>query len=261
MNLRIAIAFVLFSAAVGHFFVNDDETSYHWRAVASLMRPSAEKKAFRPANEKITEITRMADNLETDAIFRQRAHVDAKRAALNDARSKMPYFPSAAQKADVRDLEFEYNSAVQHLTHLQDKRTALLNQIKPLHGIWSVAFYEEQRGAIRDTMRSIHKNSYDNAWWSTLFNADSDSSFADVVIQFFTQWMLSYALMLPFAALYFIVFQTPYVIWQYSSRPSDLVTGLVAWVLSALAFLLPVALFGYGMRELLARYRTRKQKY
>ena len=253
MKQSTAIFFGVFLAIVAHVFHSDEDYfSSLFRRIPFSSNPKAHSDNSN-AN-RITELTRMADNLQSDAIARQIAAVNEQRGRLEGARRKMPFFPSVDEKANVQHLESEHQRALLRLSDLENQRNAVLQQIKPLHGIWSVAFYEEQRHAIRETMRSIHHSSYNSAWWSTLFNP-SNESFKDMVVQFFLEWMVSYMVMLPFAAVYFMLIQTPHTIWQYSARPSDLLTAVVAWALSGVAFLLPVALFGYLLREVLMRYR------
>ncbi|KNH04045.1 pericentrin [Perkinsela sp. CCAP 1560/4] len=209
-------------------------------------------KADVQKNQQITELEKSSQRILDEDILRQRAIVDQHEASYKSVKARMPFFPSAADRAELGKYESTFREAQTNLSALEARHQGLLRQLKQLHGIRSMAFYEEQKQSIRQAMRQLHQTSYDNAWWSTLLSGKSDS-IKDLIVNFFVEWMYTFILMFPFTVAYFLLWRTPMTIWQYSSAPSDILLGTVAWMVSAIAFVLPIAIFLFLLRFVLLK--------
>ncbi|AAZ10574.1 hypothetical protein, conserved [Trypanosoma brucei brucei TREU927] len=157
------------------------------------------------------------------------------------------FFVSEVDKARIKRLDEAYRERLAELSVLNKQEEMLLAKLKPLYGIVSQRFMQEQRDTIAQTLRTLQDMSYDQAWYNSLFNIREAESFTDLIIGFAIEWLSTYIFMYPFASLYYAFWSAPWSIYAYSSGPFDIVVGAFAWVASVTFMLLPyLALIGGG---------------
>lgn len=194
--------------------------------------------------------------------------VNQATSGLERAKSAGGWFPNAQQKETIRIMEDEYRRASMQLQRAKSREVQLSNRMKPLYGIVSYQWMQEQRATIRESLKTVNEMAYNQAWWSSLFNSRAES-LTDLIIGFFVQWLVTYIIIYPFAAAYYVLWSAPWSIFEYSSSISDIFVGLIAWLAAALAITLPfVALVGgiiFFVRkyqpELEARAQARRHHY
>ncbi|RNF17836.1 uncharacterized protein Tco025E_04743 [Trypanosoma conorhini] len=192
--------------------------------------------------------------------------------ALAEARKQSGWlFTSAEAKARIKMLDAEYEKNLAALTALKQEEERMLAKVKPLYGIVSRRFAQEQRHAIVDAVKQVQEMSYVQAWYNSLLDLGNSETLTDVIVGFLGQWLLGYVVMYHFAAVYYALWTAPWNIYAYSSGPSDVLVGVLAWCVCVAIMLLPVlALVGgclylrryYGDRvaEALNRARNRERR-
>ncbi|ORC90074.1 uncharacterized protein TM35_000091240 [Trypanosoma theileri] len=194
--------------------------------------------------------------------------------ALEDAKRKAGWiFTKSEDKARIKMLDEQYEKNLAEVAVLYRQEQMMLAKIKPLYGIVSRHFVQEQRDTIASAVNQVQQLSYDQAWYSSLFNLRDAETFTDIIVGFLLEWLMGYILMYPFAVLYYALWKAPWSIYAYSSGISDVFVGFMAWAVSVSVMLLPVlALIGgfwyihrnYGDRVMqslnTARERERRRR-
>lgn len=173
---------------------------------------------------------------------------------LRKAKSDAGWFASSQEKERVQRLDAEFERNMMAVAAVQNEEKALQTQLKPLYGIVSFPFYAEQRNTIKSCISKVQEMSYNNAWYSGLFNAHRAESITDIFIQFFIEWLVGYVIMYPFAVLYYALWAAPWSIYEYSSGATDVVVGAVAWATSVVAMLLPLLALAGGAWLIFVKY-------
>ncbi|EPY26304.1 hypothetical protein AGDE_07686 [Angomonas deanei] len=130
----------------------------------------------------------------------------------------------------------------------------MLSKLKPLYGIVSREFVQEQKRSIKDSIQFAKDVSYDNAFYSSLFNIGDAESITDVIAGFFIQWVFNYILVYPFAVLYYAFWTAPRSVYAYSSGITDIVPGVVAYVVSVAVMCAPLVVLLGGMYLVKRKY-------
>lgn len=167
--------------------------------------------------------------------------------ARNEAKRGAGWIYTSEERARISRLDHEVERGSRALAAVQREELALEKSIKPLYGIVSLEFYNEQRRTIASSIATVQKMSYDNAWYSGLFNAHRAESFSDLILQFFIEWLVGYVVMYPFAVLHYALWVAPWSIYEYSSSTSDVLVGIVAWLCSVGLMMMPLVALGGGM--------------
>lgn len=181
---------------------------------------------------------------EVEPALSRVARLSQARAAAKQSSSWMP---SSEERQRIYAIEQELNAASQALVAAQNKELAIKNKMKPLWGIVSYQFMQEQQVTIKDCITKVNEMAYNQAWWHSIFNARAES-LTDLIVQFFLQWIMSYILMYPFAAAYYALWAAPWSVYSYSSSYQDLLIGIAAWLVSVIVMILPLlvlAVTGY----------------
>lgn len=150
---------------------------------------------------------------------------------------------SAEEKERIRNLDSELERNQRALAQVHEEEKALEARLKPMYGIVSYPFYVEQRNTIRSCVAKVQELSYNNAWYSSLFETMSnrrEKSLSDIIIGFFIEWLVGYIFMYPFAVGYYAFWAAPWSIYSYSSGASDVVLGAGAWLLAVAVMMLPI---------------------
>eukprot|EP00760_Papus_ankaliazontas_P035401 PhM_4_TR7778/c0_g1_i1/m.17795 len=212
-------------------------------------------------DQKIIELENRLHSVREEAVLPAAQEVARRRSIVHHARSEMPWMPSVGQKERMHRLEQELHEAEAELARAESHALDLHSRLKPLYGIWSNEFYEEQKDTLQKTLGFVKDASYNGAWWDTLLSSRHES-LTDMIVSFFVHWLLSYVLMYPFAGVYFLGWATPKSLWAYSSSPLDLFNGVVVWLISLVAFLVPIALIvGAGHLFLRGRIQAAQRRY
>ncbi|KAG8349063.1 hypothetical protein ERJ75_001431000 [Trypanosoma vivax] len=153
------------------------------------------------------------------------------------------FFPSKDEEARIKVLEEEYNRLLNELAILQKQETMMLAKVKPLYGIVSRRFAKEQSEAIVGILSKMRHISFEQVQYRAIFNIDKAESVTDFIITLALEWLFSYIIMYPFAALYYALWAAPMSIYAYSSGPSDIIIGILAWVAAVVVMVLPLLFF------------------
>lgn len=174
------------------------------------------------------------------------ARMHAAQAALAEAKKREGFFYTKPEdKARIRMLDEDFSRALAEVETIRAREKMMLAKLKPLYGVLSRQFVQEQKESIASAVSTVQTMSYDNAWYSSLFSVGEAESITDIVVGFLVKWLVGYVVLYPFAVMYYSVFVAPWSVFQYMSSFSDVVPALVAYILSVTAMSLPlVALVG-----------------
>lgn len=163
-------------------------------------------------------------------------------------------FKSSDEKARLRLLDEEVAKQTREVQLVSHQEDLLIAKLKPLYGIVSRHFVQEQRNVIADSIKEVQRMSYDNAWYSSLFNLRDADSITDVIVGFLFEWLMGYIIMYPFAFLYYALWQAPTSIYAYMSGSGDIVMAVLAWLCSVTIMALPLLALGLGGFIFLKKY-------
>ena len=187
--------------------------------------------------------------------------------ALQAVKGNSGWFPNAETKARIAQLDQEVTRRMNELATVQRDEKALISRLKPLYGIVSVHFVQEQKTNMANSLKTLQDMSYNQAWYSSLFNAHRAESITDVIIGFFIEWLLGYLIMYPFAVAYYALWTLPWSLFEYSSGVESVFPAVVAYVLAVTIMLLPLACIvggiGYAIyknRDALRNFAEQRQQ-
>ncbi len=222
--------------------------------------PREERRVLKKSRDAVMfEIEQEREALRATKLNPALDEVARANSRVSQIRSSQGWFPSSSEKAALSAAEQAANEARMRLVAVQQREQALVAKLKPLYGLVSQEFFQEQRGAIRESLQQVSKIAYDNAWWSSIFNLGRAESITDVLLEFALQYAVVYALAYPFAFLYFVLWFAPTTIWAYTESVWDLPSALVMWVGWSLVMALPGIALYYGVK-LLLRYLEAQQQ-
>ncbi|KAH9598950.1 hypothetical protein LSM04_004464 [Trypanosoma melophagium] len=165
----------------------------------------------------------------------------SSRIALEEAKRRQGWFYTKPEdKARIKMLDEQYEKNLAEVAVLYRQEEMMLAKVKPLYGIISRHFVQEQRDTIASAVAQVQQISYDQAWYSSLFNLRDAETFTDLIVGFLVEWMVGYVIMYPFAVLYYAFWKAPWSIYAYSSGVTDVFVGVIAWIVSVFVMLLPV---------------------
>lgn len=172
----------------------------------------------------------------------------AAQAALEQARRREGFFyTDPKDKATIKLLDEDFQRALVEMRTVRDQENMMLSKLKPLYGVVSRQFVAEQKSTIAEAIQTVQEMSYNNAWWSSLFNLNRAESFTDAVLGFFIEWLIGYVVMYPFAILYYGLWAAPRSVWSYCSGLKDLVPALLMYVASVTVMALPMVFLVGGV--------------
>eukprot|EP00796_Vickermania_ingenoplastis_P003653 gene3653-2588_t len=105
----------------------------------------------------------------------------------------------------------------------------MVAKLKPLYGVLSLQFAQEQKDQMASSISFVKDSSFQNAMFDSIFNIGSAESFTDVISDFFLQWVVCFILMYPFAVLYYALWSLPWSIYAYSSGFTSLFPAFFAY--------------------------------
>nr|CCC89903.1 conserved hypothetical protein [Trypanosoma congolense IL3000] len=217
--------------------------------------PSKLDVSLGSREEQIAFWEKEVQKLSTGSLLEAERQLRSAQYALEQAnKQKSWFFASEHEKARIQQLDEEYRRRLNEVALLQKQEDMLLAKLKPLYGIVSQRFVQEQRETILSTLHKLKDMSYDQAWYSSMFNIREAESITDLLIGFFVEWFMSYVIMYPFASIYYALWTAPWSIYAYSSGPSDIVVGVLAWVVSVTFMSLPLLALGGGCWYIKRKY-------
>lgn len=185
-----------------------------------------------------------------------RTRLYTAQAALAHARRREGFiYTSREDRAVIKSLDEDFQRALVEFQSLRNEENMMLAKLKPLYGVLSTQFAQEQKAAIGNSIATVQKMSYDNAWYSTLFNIGDAESLTDLIVTFLIQWVVGYVLMYPFAILYYALWVAPRSVYEYCTGLGDLGPALVAYCVSVFVMCLPLMALVCGLYLILKRYR------
>lgn len=215
--------------------------------------PTAEaaRKADRKAvmkgdrEQQIVLLEQEVSDLRRNELNRAKARVYAAQAALETARRKEGFFYTRPQdRATIQVLDEDFRRSLVEFNRLQDQEKQLVDQLKPLYGVVSRQFVQEQKDTIASSISTVQKMSYDNAWYSSLFSIGEAESLSDLIVGFLVQWLVGYIILYPFAVLYYAVWAAPWSVYSFCSSFSDVIPAVVAYSISVFVMCLPLIALG-----------------
>lgn len=166
-------------------------------------------------------------------------------AALQNAKKNGGFFPNAETRKVIKVLDEEYNSRLRALAKVRAEEESMLANLKPLYGVLSIPFAQDQKDQIAKSITYVKDVTYQSALWDSIFDLGNTESFSDIIINFFVRWVTTFMLVYPFAILYYALWVLPWSIYAYSSGILSFIPGVVVYFLSVFAISLPfIALAG-----------------
>jgi hypothetical protein len=217
-------------------FTVDDEPADSSRQVANL-----------PREQQIARYEDARDRIRHEEVLpalRTLSHEQSRHAAT---KGSMPWFPSGEQKRALDASEASVNRARAVVARAQEKEMAVTARLKPLYGIVSYEFMQEQQSSISGSIKKVNQIAYDQAWYQSIWDLGRRESLTDVLVGFLVQWIASYVLMYPFAVGYYAFWALPWSLWEYSSSSADVVTGLVSYAIWLTLMASPLIVLGVGI--------------
>jgi hypothetical protein len=184
-----------------------------------------------------------------------------KQAALTAAEAKQGFFYTKPEdKATIRLLDEDYRRSLIEVEQLKEQEQLMLAKLKPLYGVVSIQFAQEQKQTISDSIKLVQKVSYDNAWYSSLFSLREAESISDIIVGFIGQWLIGFIFMYPFAVLYYALWAAPWSVYAYTSGVADIVPAVVAYAVSVLVMCLPFIVLGAAFYCVWVVYKPQLQE-
>ncbi|GET90277.1 hypothetical protein, conserved [Leishmania tarentolae] len=216
--------------------------------------------AKREKHEQIQFWEREANILRQGEMARAYNKLYKTQAALESARSKQGFFYTRPEdKATIRLLDEDYRRALVELNTLKEQERLIMTKLKPLYGVVSLHFAQEQKRTISESIKTVQSLSYDNAWYSSLFSLGEAESFSDIIMGFIGNWVLGFVILYPFAVLYYAMWAAPWSVYEYTSGVTDLVPGAVAYAMCVLVMCLPLILLALTFYLLIRHYGPQLQ--
>ena len=176
--------------------------------------------------------------------LRTLSHEQARHSAT---KSSMPWFPSSEQKRALQASESAVDRARAVVAKAEEKEMAVTRRLKPLYGIVSYEFMQEQQTSISGSIKKVNQVAYDQAWYQSLWDLGRRDSLTEVLVGFLVQWLATYVLLYPFALAYYAFWALPWSLWEYSSSAADLATGLVSYAIWVVLMASPLIVLGGGI--------------
>lgn len=224
--------------------VQDGDNNYEKKKSSQqVMHKSKEAVMFELEHER--------DRLQREKLNPALDNLARASSRVSQIKSSQSWFPSASEKAAASAAESAADLARKQLAVIQEEEKALVSKLKPMYGLVSAEFFHEQRGAIRESLQTVSKLAYDNAWWHSLFNLGRAESLTDVLLEFALQYAVIYAFAYPFAFAYFAFWFAPTTIYAYTESIYDVPSAVVMYVAWTALMALPGVALYFGVKFLL----------
>lgn len=176
-------------------------------------------------------------------------------ATLEGAKRKEGFFYTRPEdKATIRHLDENYQRALVEVQTIREQERMMLAKLKPLYGLLSTQFAQEQKTTISECLSVVQEMSYNNAWWSSLFNIGDAESLTDIIVGFLARWLVGHIILYPFAVLYYAVWAAPWSVYAYCSGAGDLIPAVVVYVISVTVMCLPLVALVGGLYVIAKKY-------
>lgn len=227
-------------------------------AAAGVFDTGSKAVSKGSTDEQIRFWRREVDTLRATKIAPALQTLYTAQTALEKARRQQGFFYTTPEvKATIKLLDEDLRQSVVEVERLKAQENMMVAKLKPLYGVVSTHLAQDQKEAIAGAISTVQKMSYDNAWYSSLFNMDDAKSFTDVIAGFLMQWLVGYIVLYPFAVLYYAVFVAPFSIYQYMSGVSDIVPAVGMYLLSVGVMCLPLLALAVTAYMLYRKYGDR----
>ncbi|KAG5490536.1 hypothetical protein JKF63_00656 [Porcisia hertigi] len=214
----------------------------------------AQAIAKRDKQEQIQFWEREVNTLRQGEITKAYNKLYQAQAALESARKKEGFFYTRPKdKATIRLLDEDYRRALVEVDTLKEQERLMVAKLKPLYGVASLHFVQDQKRTISESIKAVQSLSYDNAWYSSLFSLGEVESFSDIIVGFIGNWVMGFVLLYPFAVLYYALWAAPWSVFEYTSGIADLIPGIVAYTACVVVMCLPLIVLALTI-YLIARY-------
>lgn len=169
-------------------------------------------------------------------------------AARDQAQKRQGFFYTKKEdKANIKILDEEYKRAILVVESETKRENYVLAKLKPLYGVLSVHFAAEQKQIISEVIKSVQGQSYNNAFYSSLFSFHEAESLIDIIVGFLSTWVLGFLFMYPFAVAYYALWAAPWSVYAYSSGLFSIAPGIFAYATSVLVMCLPLIVLGSSL--------------
>ena len=214
------------------------------------------------------EIVRLEKELQTfraNELQPTAAALMAARAAHQEEAKRGGWFPSNDAKQRIQNLAQKVKDAERALAAAERRDIELLRRLKPLYGIISYQFMQEQKSAFGRSLSVVGDMAYRQTLFDALFDGGHADSLSELLVQLLLRYVMTYMLLYPFAALYFLLWTAPWGIYEYSSGGFfDAVVGVTVWLFATFCVLVPFFFAIYGVAYLAKRgveeRRTRQRQ-
>lgn len=207
--------------------------------------------------EKIYQLTNQIAELRefelAPAFQRYAAEVERDRAF----QKSQPWFPSASEKDAAAASTARVDEAKRALEVVVSKETALVKARKPLYGIVSREFMDEQRLSMGSSLREVNRMAKEQVFYGAFFDGGRAESLSELIVMLVMRYVMTYLLCYPFAVGYYAFFVLPTSLYEYSSGTTDVFTAAVAYVLLVALMLTPIACLVGGVWYFRVRHRER----
>ncbi|AIN99972.1 hypothetical protein LPMP_290210 [Leishmania panamensis] len=214
----------------------------------------------RDKDEQIQFWEREANTLRQGEMAKAYNKLYKAQAALESARAKQGFFYTRPQdKATIRLLDEDYRRTLVEVNVLKEQERLIMAKLKPLYGVISLHFAQEQKRTISESIKAVQSLSYDNAWYSSLFSLGEAESFSDIIMGFIGNWVLGFVILYPFSVLYYALWSAPLSVYEYTSGVADLVPGVVAYAVCVVVMCLPLIVLVVTLYLLIRHYGPQVQ--
>lgn len=196
--------------------------------------------------------------LRSGALHRALLDVEAKATRLQKVKSNSGFFPDATTRATLRTLDEEYQSSMKALARVKEQEEAMLAKIKPLYGMLSLQFAQEQKDQMAASITFVKDQAFNQALFESIFSLGDADSFGEVIAGFFGRWAAVFVLLYPFAIFYYAAWALPWSLYSYSSGIGSFFTALPVYAVSVFVFALPLLVLVVGL-IVVARVQMKKQ--
>ncbi|AYU80507.1 protein of unknown function - conserved [Leishmania donovani] len=220
----------------------------------------AKAMAKRAKHEQIQFWEREVNILRQGELTRAYNKLYQAEAALESARAKQGFFYTRPQdKATIRLLDEDYRRTLVEVKALKEQERLIMAKLKPLYGVVSLHFAQEQKRTISESIKTVQSLSYDNAWYSSLFSLGEAESFSDIIMGFIGNWVIGFVILYPFAVLYYALWAAPWSVYEYTAGAADLVPGAVAYAACVVVMCLPLIVLALTFYLLIRHYGPQLQ--
>lgn len=189
------------------------------------------------------EVAQLRDSELREAID----EVDRTSTRLQNVKKNSGFFPDQKTRATLKSLDEDYQRSLKALATVRKQEEAMLAKLKPLYGVLSLQFAQEQKDQMASSITYVKDSAFNSALFDTVTSIGEAESFSDLIGNFVASWVGSFLLLYPLAVLFYAFWSLPWSIYAYSSGALSVFAALPAYVVSLLVFSSPLIVLAIGM--------------